>query len=144
MLAIISQECYNVRERNKLTNGEIKMNQLNQVIDNLAKKLEVPIEVLWASLMKQSQIYAVSGIFYILISAIALIAFSFTTAYFIKKHQEENEEVYAFMSGLFIVASALCFVWFAITLADIPLILAGFYNPEYWALSELGKMFRSN
>lgn len=109
--------------------------QLAQVLDKLAAKLGVAVDVLWAALMRQAHIAGVVDIIIIIAYAIGLywtIRYGNTV---VRKVQEHEWDEIAWLPFGF-VAVVMFGIGIAV-LAGLPMTAASFFNPEYWALQKI-------
>lgn len=111
--------------------------QLAGLLNALAAKLGVGVEVLWVALLKQAPIDSCVNV---IIAALAVASgWLYFTKYlpFVRRLWRENHdaEVVAVIGaafwGLFLVVIGFAFIF------SLSTIIAGFYNPEYWALMEI-------
>lgn len=103
--------------------------QTQQLIEKLAEKLGTTAEHLWGALIKQAPISSTVDLISIAICAAALVA-----AFNIIKSKVEDEDFAV------IVWSAWGSIAFLIAMASLCIlnrIVAGFFNPEYWAIKEI-------
>jgi hypothetical protein len=121
------------------------MKELTELLGQLAAKLGTSVEKLWAVLLKQAPI---SGTIDLLI-CIGMVIFSVWAFRFVKdktaKHEmvkdhwrsieAEWEDEGAFLSwvavGAFFLLTIICVD------SEAEIIMAAFFNPEYWALTKI-------
>lgn len=106
--------------------------QLVPLLEKLADNLGTTSEYLFGVLVTQAPISAAGDLFAIVV-ILALSAITFSIC--LRKAKEyPNAERYAILA----IFSAISFVIFTIIgAASISTMLAGFFNPEYWALKEI-------
>lgn len=113
------------------------MDKLTALLETLAAKLGVAVDVLWAALMRQAMISGLADLVFIAATVAALVG---TWKYVVLVHRKVEErdwdEIAWLPCGL--IAAAMVGVSFAV-LADLPMTLAAFFNPEYWALMRILK-----
>lgn len=113
--------------------------QTTQLLQQLATKLGTTSEYLWGVLIKQAPIWAGFATGLIVVSLIGSIVFGFLTYKFCIK-ASENDKASDFLIGcISCIFLTICTVCFLVNLGEIPLIIAGFNNPEYWALKQIIK-----
>jgi hypothetical protein len=106
----------------------------DELIRELAGKLGVQAEYLWTALLKQAPVYAASTLL-ILIGIGLLVWWLWVKALrYIEEGSFHSEGVAVLY---FVCAGVLGFIFLALVSIQGPYILAGFFNPEYWALSRL-------
>lgn len=119
-----------------MTNRE-NMEQLTALLEKLAAKLGVAVDVLWAALMRQAFISGISDL--IFLAAVAVASYG-TWKYVQHVHHKvdgrEWDEIAWLPCGL--VAAVMVGVIFA-ALCGLPMMFAAFFNPEYWALMRILK-----
>ena len=104
-----------------------------EIIAGLAERLGTTGEHLWATLLTQARLSAVSDIVYFLVFGYALnYAFGLIRKYKNGAYEDgEDDEVYGLMSVLWLVVLLL---YVFMLLASVNGIAAGIFNPDYWAL----------
>ncbi len=102
---------------------------LTTAVSALADRLEVPIEVLWSALLRQAPVSAAVSFALLFLAICATIGFALYTKAMFKK-DEDAGVVMALITGFLVIISL-------IAISSLPGILAGFFNPEYWALKQL-------
>jgi hypothetical protein len=113
------------------------MDKLTVLLEQLAAKLGVAVDVLWAALMRQALISGIADL--IFLGAVAAFLFG-TWKYVVLVHRKvearEWDEIAWLPCGF--VAVAMVGITFA-ALAGLPMMFAAFFNPEYWALMRILK-----
>lgn len=109
------------------------MDNLTNLIDALASKLGVAVDVLWAALIRQAFI---AGIVDLTIIALLCVAAFYmkTWAAWLLKNENRIDEMAWFPFG---VVAALVVVSIICVLSELPITLAAFFNPEYWAVNKI-------
>lgn len=112
-----------------------------QLIKELSDKLGVAAEVLWAALLKQAPIAAASSFMTstILLSVAAAAiyaAWRFWKNSINAKNDYDEQAGWQFACGLACVVSIITVFVFTVTTHPSE-VLAGFFNPEYWALKQI-------
>jgi hypothetical protein len=102
---------------------------LTTAVAALADRLEVPIEVLWSALLRQAPVDATVNLFLLVLVIYAAIGFGLFAKASFKRHEDAG--IVVGIITVFLVFLSLVF------LSSLPGILAGFFNPEYWALKQL-------
>jgi cellobiose-specific phosphotransferase system component IIC len=113
------------------------MKDITPILEKLADKLGVAAEVLWVALLKQAKIYSVTYILIgalLIFGAIWLAKFGKTISHKVNERDWAEEVWFAYMGAVCILGIMLL-AW----ICDLSRILAGLFNPEYWALSEILK-----
>ena len=106
--------------------------QLQQLLIELANKFDTTTEHLWHVLIKQAFIDSLTGCMYIAVSMVLIVeAFKF-----IKRKSKEWVNVDA-VSVVWTVYCIMTFIIFIDIMCGFPMVLAGFFNPEYWALKQI-------
>lgn len=110
-------------------------NETAKLLEQLASKLGTTSEYLWGILLKQAPIsssFHLVGFFLSIIGAFILY----------RAHKnfliDDNRFSYDNSNDLGILMSIAAFVTAAVIIGytvHLPLIISGFYNPEYWALN---------
>ena len=115
------------------------MENMTLLLEKLANKLGTTAELLWGILIAQAPISATIDLITHLLCAIA--------AYYMiripcKNLQDESEypEGNITVLGVGILFGVIVLICFT---HDLPLIVAGWFNPEYWALHEVAQTMRS-
>jgi len=111
------------------------MNQLTDLLGQLAAKLGTTIELLWTVLIRQAPIDGVVSIFqYILVIIWTFIAVKYTK-WFIKGinsgDREEDWWILIVVGWLFTIGLLLALFF------SLPDTVAAFINPQYWALEHV-------
>ncbi len=108
-------------------------------LELLANKLQVPIEILWAAMIRQAPISATVDVI-LYIGVVICICFNIWFCKLcLKKTNEDkyedrwDDEVYI-AAGLWTVTSAILLICSVCLATDT---IAGFINPEYWALNKI-------
>ncbi|MFA5031027.1 MAG: hypothetical protein WC495_05575 [Patescibacteria group bacterium] len=129
-----------------MSNEALVSSQINSVINNLADKLHVPINEIMSALMMQAKISSISDILsMILISTV----FYFSLRIFLREnaklsHDSNNNEASCWISLIITIIFGIVFIICAISVVMyLDVILAGFFNPEYWALHNILSLLRS-
>jgi hypothetical protein len=128
-----------------MSNEALVSNQINSVINNLADKLHVPINEIMGALMMQAKISSISDILsMILISTIfylSLRIFLKENAKPLKKHDcycISDHDTTWWISMISLITFGVIFALFTISFAmSLSITMAGFFNPKYWALSQV-------
>lgn len=115
--------------------------QTEKLVRELADKLGTTADHLWGVLIKQAPVSAVTSLLGgVAIFALLVYAWRFRA----KKMAAETNKNYGDWAGdspiSVISGMLLCIATFALVLAaagELPLVLAGFFNPEYWALKQI-------
>jgi hypothetical protein len=107
--------------------------KLAVVLEKLADKLEITTEYLWAVLVKQAQISAVVDLLILgcLVAATAVVfnkSMTMPADTYDEKEKRLFARIWAVVFCVLVALSGLC---------TIGSIVAGFVNPEYWALQQI-------
>ena len=106
--------------------------ETTQLLKELTDKLGTTTEHLWGVLVTQAPISATTD----LVSGIAFLAVFFALIFVgMRKFEKYENEVVPVISGIIggfgLIINFICF------LQNISMMMAGFFNPEYWALKQL-------
>lgn len=115
--------------------------QITQLLEQVANKFNTTVEHLWTVLVKQAPISSVASLLsFILVSAVTYRVAK-TIFQLLAKEQEENtcSDAQILLSLLLIGVSLAYFFVVASFCINIDMILAGFFNPEYWAIKQILK-----
>lgn len=114
------------------------MNELTELLAELAIELGTTTEYLWSILLKQAPIEAATGIVLFALSLIAIVAF-YRYARWISSHAAllEKSDRLQMHVMIVILIGLLLGVWLAARLDSIPNIVSAIFNPEYWALRQI-------
>lgn len=105
--------------------------ETTDLINALAEKLGTTAEHLWAVLIRQAPITASMELLLILTLLVAVIV---TACLAWRCAKKNNDEAVACMT---IISIALFVALIFTTATELPTIVAGFVNPEYWALTQV-------
>lgn len=117
--------------------------QVGEVIDELAKRLQVPAENLWTVMVRQAHITGITDMLVGLVSLLAIFLFCiwFYCCWKNKKFKNESMEMNGYeiiATGGFIISFFLLFIGSCFVFEGIKEI----YNPEYYAIELIGNMFK--
>lgn len=111
------------------------MDKLTALLETLAAKLGVAVDVLWAALMRQAFIAGVSDLIFLAAVAAAVYGtWKYVVLVYRKVEARDWDEIAWLPCGL--VAAVMVGVSFA-SLGSLPMMFAAFFNPEYWALMQI-------
>lgn len=108
----------------------------DEVIKQLADKLGVAVDVLWAALLKQAPIAATIDLM-ISVAVGVFIFFAWKLALKCEPRKESYLDLCSDRTCAVVVAFLVTFVLGGIALVSLNTVLAGFFNPEYWALKQI-------
>ena len=108
----------------------------NDIINQIASKLQVPVEVLWAALIKQAPI---SATIYSISFGIAFLAAIILFIIGIKCGKDSEGRV-----GFWVGAGLVFLVTFLAFSANAEFIFSGFFNPQYWAVHNILSCLQNN
>lgn len=117
-----------------------------QVLNALAEKMGVAADYLWTALLKQAPVESTSD----LIIGLVALPIAITVAYKLLRkgiliasnyETEGSGVVLSIASGIALLLSVIGECFFV---SDLTNILAGFYNPEYWALHKVLSLLASH
>lgn len=115
--------------------------QTIKLIEQLARKLGTTSEYLWAVLIKQAPISALTDLLYFILVIIGGIILWKIHKYLSKDRGEDKNSIYYDEENIVIIPMFIVsIVWAIIFIAcffSIGDIINGFFNPEYWALKEV-------
>ena len=108
------------------------------LLEGLAEEMGVAVEVLWGALLRQAPIAGAMGLLGVLLFAAVTVIGLFLVCRALRSCEGDLDDLSRF--GLLLAGAVLAVCFGAILLAEIPRVgiyLAGFLNPEYWALREV-------
>lgn len=113
--------------------------QTQKLIQQLADKLGTTAEHLWAVLVKQAPIFAVTE----LVSDIAicgaliwLTRFMYGKYKKVKEFDEDLSHIWFASTVVCLISAIVCVVW---SCTSLDMVSAGLFNPEYYALKQIIK-----
>ncbi|MCK9460625.1 MAG: hypothetical protein M0R80_13385 [Proteobacteria bacterium] len=109
---------------------------INETLNLLAQKLGVGVEILWECLLKQAYIDSMLAVIFILV----LIDIFCVTYRLIWKYKMPDPDYYDMRFSVFVCKCLWGFFLVLVTclvFIELPLIYAGFMNPEYWAIYKI-------
>ena len=116
------------------------MNSENtKLIEQLAERLGTTAEYLWAVMLSQAQVYAITTS----IEIIAIIIMGVVLVHYHMKFAKEKDGISLYEEydlGLPILMGVLAIFWFLLAVVGffcISNIVTAIVNPEYWALDKL-------
>ena len=108
------------------------MEQLTNMLNELATKLGTTTEYLWGILIKQAQLAAITNlIISIILFLMAATALKFCVIFFKKIEIDSDYEV---PFGLSLIIGTMLIV---VALVTLHASIVAFINPEYWALQKI-------
>jgi hypothetical protein len=117
--------------------------EVTKLIETMCSKLGVGVETVWSAMLRQAPLWGCSKIAAIL----AINVLSSFLLYFImrysKKHkvfEEEGDEMGVIGFMIFIISVVMIVATMAFFINDLNMVLASFFNPEYWSASILLKL----
>lgn len=111
-----------------------------ELIEKLAAKLGTTAEHLWEVLVNQAPIYAASKGTMVVLMAVVCAVLAVKCVRHIKRAfsaEGEDETNRNALSAMICGLSLAVLATISFTNVDLSLIMAGFFNPEYWALNEV-------
>ena len=115
--------------------------QVLALLTQLAEKLGTTVEHLWSVLVKQAFISTTVNLLIYSLLLILGFVLSRTHKKFCGAMPKYQETTYYHKYGAYSVLMVVAFVVWAIIIIVftlcLPEILSGYFNPEYWALSEI-------
>lgn len=114
----------------------------DEILKELADKLGVAIDTLWGALLKQAPISATMDVLvWVLLSALSIGGWLWCRKIAAKARTKDwgNDEPYIVGTIVVGVVSAILTLVCLISLSEMEVSLAGFFNPEYWALKQIIK-----
>lgn len=110
------------------------------ILEKLAEKLGTTVEHLWGVLVNQAPISAAVDMLITIILWVLAVLWLRKVRENTKKNEDGYKEWDYEPAGFaWICVFALFVISFMVTVSSLPLIVAGFANPEYWALKQLIK-----
>lgn len=111
-----------------------------ELLEGLAQQLNTTADMLWACLLKQAHI---EGMAWLIFYGLSLLVFLICwRVYKRRKIRYEAEEIDAdsYISANLIMA-VVCVVLTIVIVSTVNSTLSALFNPEYWALQEVLKLF---
>lgn len=118
-------------------------NNTEKLINDLAQKLGTTTEYLWSVLIKQAPVSATIQLF----QTLAVILLGYILYRVHKRLAKEDEdgysgyEMYPAAGPVMIVASAIFSILFLVVFCCFSNVVNGYFNPEYWALQKVLRIF---
>jgi hypothetical protein len=122
------------------------MDQLTNLLEQLAIKLGTTVEYLWEVLIKQAYINGILGMVYIVFTLLATIVLYRFHKYFSGPHEkynnhtkyyDENAEEVSVSQVIMFTAALILLVMNLCMIVVIHATITAFMNPEYWALQKV-------
>lgn len=117
------------------------------VLKQLADKLGTTIEYLWGALLKQAPIHATIDLIGVLVVLCAATVWTLVVRNKTKerphpRYPDDRDRTITEWSheGAVIGWAGAVVMWlllFGVVMENLPMILAGYFNPEYWALMQV-------
>ena len=101
--------------------------QLTTLLETLSGKLGVATEVLWGALLRQAPISSITNIVVLVLLSVLVV---FAVIWLSKQEVDECNPIW-FLVFCASVATLIAFF------TTVEKTIAGFINPEYWALSKI-------
>lgn len=108
------------------------MEQLTQLLTQLAEKLGTTTEYLWEVLLKQAQVALASNSLFLLMLVIALVGCILAIKSLMKERDEDFDK-----ELLLPILFVLAFIFTGLIIATTHDVLTLSINPEYWALKHV-------
>lgn len=113
--------------------------QTIKLLEELSTKLGTTTEMLWGALIKQAPISSATSVLWVFLMFAVTLTIIVITWRLNKKYNNPNNDTkddgeIGFLTGCCVV---LTIVTLAVWGCEIPNMLSGFLNPEYWALQQL-------
>ena len=105
---------------------------MDKTLELLASKMGVAVDVLWSALLRQALIDST-------VSVVQIVCICFAI-YFYAKHTKSVKEYFV---GPMVAGWIALLTISIIAVCSLSYTVAGFFNPEFWALHEIALMFRS-
>lgn len=111
--------------------------QTTKLIEQLAAKLGTTTEHLWGVLLKQAPMS--SGISATMLAVFLLVLI--LSARWLKRNELSKDDADDMMGKVlcWILWGVMAFMLSCFIYDSLPMIIAGFFNPEYWALKQIIK-----
>ncbi len=116
------------------------MDKITELLTQLAAKLGTTTEYLWGVLVKQAPIEATVDIIQIICVLIAGWGIYKLHLYFQKRPEDGNMIYYEYENAaptIMVIVTVLWAIMICLCIGTISEIVAGFFNPEYWALQKV-------
>lgn len=112
--------------------------ELQKTLQQLAEKLGVGIDRLWACLVKQAPLDSVVNVFsWVSMAVVIAVSIKYFCKFYQKMidHPHDDWGIAAFVSATTaVIFAVILMVTFG---TNASLTLAGFFNPDYWALHQI-------
>ena len=105
-----------------------------EFLEKVAAKLGVATDILWAALLRQAVISSIVQVLWIAAGSYALVWLVRYVKYVNQRTKKDWDEI-AWLPCVFVCGIAAILT--IITFVKIPMTLAGFFNPDYWALMKI-------
>jgi hypothetical protein len=121
------------------------MENLTELLRELAEKLGTTTEYLWEVMIRQAYISATLNLLYVIFFIVYTIAIWKVHLYLLKTSDDESYSRYDDYEENATIPMITCLMlWLGLAIGlflAIPVIFYGYMNPEYWALQQiLGKI----
>jgi len=113
--------------------------QINSVINNLADKLQVPVDYVFQTITQQAMIQGITNLIFIILS-IAVFVVAIKVLPHIDKVEEKNGEDLTCV--IFFILCGLIMASIIFLISHIGETITCFVNPEYWSLQQIMSMIK--
>lgn len=124
------------------------MDQVAKLLGELARELKTTVPYLWAVMIKQASIAFWSMVIQDLLGIGVILAWVVVLKRMVptirKWHSDGycSEDKMAVSIILLVVTGIVSFVFFFAIVFGFQDLMTAYLNPEYWALEQIGKMFK--
>lgn len=109
--------------------------KLMPLLEKLAAKIGLAADTIWAALMRQAMISSFIDLLWVVLWCIALVwVIRYVKLVYRKVEKHEWDEISWLPCGLVIAFAGIVTL---ATISGLPMMVAGFFNPEYWAIHHL-------
>jgi uncharacterized membrane protein len=118
------------------------MNETTELLKVLADKLGTTSEYLWGVLLSQAPISATVNLLLLLLAIVGWVVFYRAHKYLSKEIPDNRYRYTRYQENdaapvIMIIAGVVLVVYSLIMICSIESIVAGYFNPEYWALNKV-------
>ena len=106
---------------------------MDKTLELLASKMGVAVDVLWSALLRQALIDST-------VSVVQIACLCFAIYYYAKHTRKVNDD---YMIPVCAAGWIALIILSVVAVGSLSYTVAGFLNPEFWALHEIASMFRN-
>ncbi len=111
------------------------MKEIAPLLEKLAVPLNTTVEYLWATLVRQAPISSIINIIeWVIMGVVTWLAWKVFKKIWKEAYDKNWDEVWLILP---IIIGVVFLIFWIMIICTIPSTIAGFINPEYWALKQL-------